>query len=360
MKKRADGRYVETATIDGKRKFFYGTSPAEVKRKMRDYDEKLEAGRTFREVAEEWETEHLTKLKYNTQEFYKASLRRAKEEFGAEYTKQITPRAISQWLGQLAAQGLGKRTVTAHLTVINMVCARAVIAGDIDINPAREVTVPRNLTTEKRELPPDNFIKIVDSHPEGDGLLPFLLLWTGCRRCEALALTWDDIDFTNKKISINKIVERHSNQPVVRKGAKTEAGMRTIIMADRLAAALEPAKGAADRFIFGGTEPWTDTKFRRTWERYCRTYGMTFTEIKKIPDKKSGKEKSVEILKPALSPHQLRHAYVTMLYEAGIDEKTAMSQTGHADEKTIRDIYTHLRKKKANEAAEKLNKFSWL
>lgn len=45
MKKRADGRYRESLTIDGKRKYVYGSSPAEVKKKLREFTAEKPKGR---------------------------------------------------------------------------------------------------------------------------------------------------------------------------------------------------------------------------------------------------------------------------------------------------------------------------
>lgn len=53
--------------------------------------------------------------------------------------------------------------------------------------------------------------------------------------------------------------------------------------------------------------------------------------------------------------HSLRHSYATMLYEIGVDAKTAQNWLGHADIKTTLNIYTHLSKKKSCEDAKLLN-----
>jgi integrase len=360
MKKRSDGRYRESLTIDGKRKYFYGASPAEAKKKLREYIAEEPKGRLFSEIAREWDAEHNKKIEYNTQEFYKPVVKRVIDHFVDWLIKDITASDISEFLKATAAKGYGKKSVLTHKNVISMIFVYAIISKDVAINIVREVPLPRNLSSKKRDLPPDDYIKFIDSgNGNGDSLLPFLLLWTGCRRCEALALQWKDIDFLNRKINVDKIIEFHSNEAVVRSGAKTDAGVRLIIMTERVASVLQLIADKADEYVFGGSKPWTNTKLRRTWERYCKENGMIRTEEKEAVDKKTGKKIKITITKPDITPHQLRHAYVTMLFEAGIDEKTAMVQTGHADEKTIREIYTHLRDKKTAEAVEKLNKFSW-
>ena len=59
----------------------------------------------------------------------------------------------------------------------------------------------------------------------------------------------------------------------------------------------------------------------------------------------------------SLRPHQLRHGYVTLLYNAEIDEMAAMSNTGHSNISTMRDKYTHLSRRNIDSAKEKLDAF---
>ena len=55
--------------------------------------------------------------------------------------------------------------------------------------------------------------------------------------------------------------------------------------------------------------------------------------------------------------HQLRHTYATMLYDAGVDLKTAQGKLGHVDVKTTMGIYTHIAETKKKESEKKLNKY---
>lgn len=53
--------------------------------------------------------------------------------------------------------------------------------------------------------------------------------------------------------------------------------------------------------------------------------------------------------------HQLRHTYATMLYDAGVDVKTAQDLLGHADSTVTMNIYTHLSAKKKEKALNALH-----
>ncbi len=61
---------------------------------------------------------------------------------------------------------------------------------------------------------------------------------------------------------------------------------------------------------------------------------------------------------PEVTPHMLRHAYTTMLFEKGIDPKTAQNILGHANVQTTLDIYTHFTAEKLKETTKKLNEMT--
>ena len=57
------------------------------------------------------------------------------------------------------------------------------------------------------------------------------------------------------------------------------------------------------------------------------------------------------------SPHPLRHAYATILYEAGIDVKSAQDLLGHTSMAMTQDIYTHISQRKKDSTLAQLNQF---
>ncbi len=58
-----------------------------------------------------------------------------------------------------------------------------------------------------------------------------------------------------------------------------------------------------------------------------------------------------------ITPHQLRHAYATILYEAGIDVKAAQSFLGHSNIQTTMDIYTHLSEAKKIDSVDVIDRY---
>ena len=329
--KRPDGLIQRQVTINGKRKVFYGKSDREINRKIAEYREEKHHGRAFRAVAEEWEKKHFPTLEYNTLKGYRPALQRAIEEFGTTPIPSISAKDIERYLLRFAKQGYAQKTVRNQLLVIHMVFDHAVLEGDIDYNPAAPVRVPRGLSKKAREIPTDEEIETVKkSINEPFGFFAYFILYTGCRRGEALALTYRDIDRKNRVISISKSVYHDNNKPKI-KQPKTAAGRREIILLDVLADKLPKGKPDALLFPNESGELMSETQFQRQWELYCKATGLSIT------------------------PHQLRHAYATILFNAGIDDKDAQELLGHANLSTTRDIYTHITQRRREKTAAILN-----
>lgn len=329
--KRPDGLLQRQVTINGKRKVFYGKSERELNRKIADYREEKQRGRLFNEVADEWEEKHFPTLEYNTLKGYRPALRRAKEEFGELPVSSIKAKDIERYLLRFAKKGMAQKTVRTQLLVIHLIFDHALLEGDVEYNPAEPVRVPRGLPKKPRDIPTEDELEIVKkSLDQPFGLFAYFLLYTGCRRGEALALRQRDIDRQNKVILINKSVYHDNNRPMI-KQPKTAAGSREIVLLDVLAEKLP--KGKPDDLLFPNEKGdlLTETQFHRQWELYCKETGLQIT------------------------PHQLRHAYATILFDAGIDDKDAQELLGHANLSTTRDIYTHITQSRKEKTASILN-----
>lgn len=235
MYRRPDGLYEKIMTIEGKRIPFRAKTEKAVHKKIAEYKGKQETGRLFREAADDWYDDHFATISYNTQKSYKPAYARAVETFGDCPIKQIKPGDINSFLGKFARKGYAQKTVKNQLLVLNLIFNHAIIDGDLEINPADHIVVPKNLPKGIRELPSDDTLQLVQKSVDAPfGFLAYFLLYTGCRIGEALALQYKDIDRAKKVIRISKSVYHQNNKPHV-KNPKTAAGTREIILLDLLA-----------------------------------------------------------------------------------------------------------------------------
>ena len=336
MKQRADGRWVKSKTINGKRIDFYSKEKTEkaalkdIEKQMIEYSQYQSRSKTFGELAEEWKYQHIDEVSYKTWQGYAAHYNRAVKEFGNTEVNNITIPDVQKYVNKLAKQRLAHKTVKSALNVLSLIFDYAIMEKQININPCQYAKIPQGLTRKERELPDEEQIeKVIDGVNCHFGEFAYLLLHTGLRRGEALALHSDNIDFEKKLIYVRQSVYFKSNRPEL-KPPKTEAGNREVFLLDCLIPILKNKKG----YIFGGETPMSEQAFRRAWERYQKESGVTIT------------------------PHQLRHAFATILYENDINAKSAQKLLGHSDYKVTLQIYTHISQRKKDSDFEKLNTWS--
>ena len=354
MYQRANGTWCEAITLpDGKKKFFYGKTKADVKKKMASWNVAEEKSKTFEEMAKAWWKYHETQTTYNGNEAYSASIKRACERFGDTPLKDITADEIQAYIKDLGGMGYARRTVQLSKDMLNMIYDYAIVqpGSDIKYNPCSAVRIPSGLKKTRRLPPKDEQLAKVKPDSEM-GLFAFFLLYTGLRRGELLALTWNDIDRENKIIHVTKEVFYEGNQPQI-KPPKTEAGIRDVDLLDILDKAL-PANGKG--YVFGGDKPLTKTEIRKRWLQWCRSVDLAEeTQTESIG--KNGHKYVTKTYKPLVTPHQFRHAYASMLDDAGIDETAAKTILGHSSIVVTKDIYTHLREAKRQRSASALNDY---
>ncbi len=333
MYQRPDGLYEKILTINHKRIAFRGKTEAEVNRKILNYHEAEEKGPLLSDVAWEWREEHFKNITYGTRQSYTKPFKRILEYFDGQYIKDIAPSEIDKFIKYLSLdQHLAYGTVCIPLSVLRMIFNYAVLNDILPYNPTESVTIPKGLKKTKRRAPTEQEIKVVkESIGKPFGLFYFFVLYTGCRRGEVLALQFKDIDYTNKVIHITKSLYFTSRTSEL-KGTKTESGKRDVPLLDVLRDKLP--KGKPNEFLFGGKQPLSRARYVMAFKKYQKETGLEIT------------------------PHNLRHGYATILYDAGIDIKTAQRLLGHANYQITMDTYTHISISRAQKDAEKLNEFT--
>ena len=173
-----------------------------------------------------------------------------------------------------------------------------------------------------------------------------LMMYTGLRIGEALALTWDDINFADNLIFVNKsntylpIDGKYTS--IVQDSCKTANSTRVLPMAQKAKEALFKLKEMSgnNNLVITTANGKTPTRasIGRSLSRMSRNAGI----IERNETR---------------GPHSLRHTFATMLFENGCSTKIVSELLGHCDSKVTENIYIHVIQKQKIKAIEDLDKY---
>ena len=230
-------------------------------------------------------------------------------------------------------------------------------------NPMDKVTLPRRMA----EIGKDEGLKYYDktelqrffecSKVEADRsnnllwhTLFRLLAFSGMRKGEALALTWNDLDFVNETITINKTLTRGLENRLIIQTPKTASGKRSVALDPITLTMLTTwRKRQATDFLKLGFNTMSGEQliFPNTKNEF-----MTPTKLDKILDKiiKRNDLKRITV-------HGFRHSHCSILFEAGASIKEVQDRLGHSDIKVTMNIYAHVTEKAKEKTAEKFAKY---
>lgn len=343
---RSDGLFESIRTINGKRVAFRGKTCREVDRKILEYKEQKRTGRKFAVIADEWEREHEAEISESTRRVYSYAVKRLKAAFPG-LASEVKALDVKRYITAFEKQGRAANSVQIELAVCKMIFAHAVLAGDIDVSPAVEVRKSRGLPAKKREALTEEQEAAVKAAGKAQKarwwLFGYLLMFTGLRRGEALALTYRDIDRKTGVIHINKKVSYATGAPVLENFLKSENGLRDVPLLPPLADALPRNRLG---LIFPGKDGghMKPSEIQTNWRAYCRDVGLNELVL-------DDTGKLVETF--PITPHCFRHSFATICYEAGLDPRQAAQILGDTPE-VLEGVYTHLRDGRRQTAAEKL------
>ena len=161
--------------------------------------------------------------------------------------------------------------------------------------------------------------------------LPILLAaFMGLRRSEIIALKWDNIDFQNKKMTIDEATVLNIDNEPTTKNPKSVSGQRTIDIPASVLDALNRHRTDDNIQVV----PLTGAAIYKRFKRLQKQLGMNDFRF-----------------------HDLRHYNASVMLALGIPDKYAMERIGHASNAILRNVYQHTMKKKQSEFSSQLDDF---
>lgn len=167
------------------------------------------------------------------------------------------------------------------------------------------------------------------------------LYYCGLRKGEANALNWNDIDFDNKVIRINKnLTQKIKGEKYVILPPKTKSSRRLLPIPEKLLNDLKMLYNEYSKyenfsknwFIFGGIFPLSDTSIQNKQDLACKLSGT----------------KKIRI-------HDFRHSTASLLISNGASVTLVSKYLGHSDISTTLNTYTHMFKNELDDIVKAIN-----
>lgn len=175
----------------------------------------------------------------------------------------------------------------------------------------------------------------------------FLAAYTGMRKGEILGLTWDDVDFEERTISINKTLYKVKDGYLLQE-PKTVNSIRTIYIDDDIIRVLkkQKVKQNLERLKFGGVYQEHNRVFAQETGDYVNPGGVNALFNRFIEQSEM----------PKIRFHDLRHTHATILLQMGVNPKIVAERLGHSSVRTTLDTYSHVMPSMKKELSEQFSK----
>ena len=245
----------------------------------------------------------------------------------------------------------------------------------ISENPTKKLCAKGGIPQKDKEALTDEQVdKLLDAIK---GLPPYVFvmlgLYAGLRREEILGLQWDcvHLDAEAPYISVRRAWHVEHNRPIILTELKTKAARRDIPIPKCLIDCLSEAKEKSKSdYVVANRDggPLSYTQFQRVW-KYIRTRSTKERTYVRYVNGERIKHKVKPVLGEVarhngkvrysldfqVTPHQLRHTYITNLIYAQVDPKTVQYLAGHENSKVTMDIYAKVKYNKPTELAAVVN-----
>lgn len=368
------------ADADGKMISLYGKTRKELQRKkqeaLREIEEAVfrKENPTVAEYCERWLLMQSAKVSRGTLRDYTLKMNKyIVRPLGEMYLSEVTADDV-----RLALVPVSKMSASVYSTV-NMLFKCVFYSAErsrlIDYNPTAKISAKGGKEgTRKEALTDEQVGRLLDAIK---GLPPYVFtmiaLYSGMRREEILGLQWDCVfpDTQTPYIAVRRAWRSNHNRPEITAVLKSSAARRDIPIPACLADCLKEVKEESrSAYVIADSEgnPLSYSQFQRMWQyirvlstrerkyyRYVNGQRILHT-VKPVLGKAAiNKPEVIYSLDFDVTPHQLRHTYITNLVYASVDPKTVQYLAGHESSKMTMDIYARVKYNRPQELLRVVN-----
>lgn len=369
IRQRADGKWEARITVGinpgtGKplRKSVYGHTQKEVRKKATEIQQAIDSGTfqlpdktTVGEWLDTWlETFCAAKVKPLTLSSYEMVVKRhIKPSLGALRLQALRGVHVQKMYNTMISKGLSPKTVKNVSAILHKALSIAVKQGIIHANPCEAAELPKVTRKEIHPLTDAEiplFLKVIEGQPMGNAYA--LCLFAGLREGECMGLSWKQVDFVGKRITVSQQLQKGKRRgegyfiaPTTKSGKPRQIAPPEITFQYLRA---ERARQAQNRLAAGPL--WDnpdDLVFTDELGKHL-AISTFYKGFKRIAER---------IGRPDARPHDLRHTAATVAIASGADIKSVQDLLGHATATTTLNIYAHTSDQMRKDTAARMQSY---
>jgi integrase len=369
MKRRSAGNYVDLGEgkyrlrYKGRSKNVTASSPRDLEKQLSSFVSEVDKGQltpqniTFEKAAEKWMQHIVSDYEPRTRKYYREMLDgRILKKLGTKKLDQITPFMLQEFFTEMrqeviqcknTSRTLSDSSIKHHFAVVRSVF-EACITWELynKSNPCRGVKLGKSKKQQPKFYDDKQIRLLLDALDKEEIMFKtgvILAIDTGCRMGELCGWQWDDVNWKNKTLSVERQAQYISGTGIFDKLPKTDNSYRTIDLSGSTMKLLEIYKtdqqnkgflcsGQAKVFVnYDGTTRypyWLTNAF----PAFLKRHGL-----------------------PPITPHGLRHSHGSYLLDQGMNVKEVGERLGHGSVSST-NIYCHGYENSGKKAAEKIEK----
>ncbi|MFW6020411.1 MAG: tyrosine-type recombinase/integrase [bacterium] len=306
----------------------------------------------------EWIDTHSSEISPTTEESYRNQINAYLiPHLGDIKLKDLNTKTIDDFYTKMLLEGkkkgeggLSKRSVRYLHTILNKALKKADSWDRLKKNPAEGTSPPKRQRNKNKKINPEHLIEIITlAEEEIYREIYEFALRTGLRRGEILGLTWSDIFWERRLISVNKTLVRLDHKGFVLKDLTKNDTAYTIPAGEKVIDLLEKRKEKQEKYKKQLKDNYKDDGFIFCWEDGSLIDVDTVTHSFKRYAVKAGYEQ--------YTFHDLRHGFATIQVLAGTHTKTLQRLLGHKTKQVTDDQYSHITAGPKTDAAEKIDEY---
>ena len=228
------------------------------------------------------------------------------------------------------------KTIQEHYVLLNGALNKAIKWDYINYNINKKIEKPKARRKEIACYSPEEvteLLSVLKNEPLKYQAVIYLALDSGIRRGELTGLTWEDVDFKNGFIKVNKITQYIKELGIYEKETKNSTSDRKIYVSDTTLNILKQFKKEQLELKLKLGNKWGNSKRIFTTDYGADMHPDTPSKIlEKIIEKYNLKR---------INFHALRHTSVSLMISKGIQIQIISKKAGHSSVQVTDSTYSH-------------------